>query len=215
MTTTVIVLVVVLLLVAALRLWMTANRLDRLHVRTEAAWVGAGGRAGPADGRHQGGGRGRRPPDPEQAAELRGAPRTRPTAPIGPTGPTPRTTCRAPSPRSRPPSRTIWPANWPTPASGWCWPAGSTTTRCGTPAPCGRSGSPGSSGWPAAPAAGLLRDGRAGTRRHPARRCPGRAGDRLTPRLRRARTGHLGRCPTVDPASSAAVARARCLCDTG
>jgi 8-oxo-dGTP pyrophosphatase MutT (NUDIX family) len=37
--TTVIVLVVVLLLIAALRLWLTANRLDRLHVRTEAAWV--------------------------------------------------------------------------------------------------------------------------------------------------------------------------------
>jgi 8-oxo-dGTP pyrophosphatase MutT (NUDIX family) len=31
--------VVVLLLLAALRLWLTANRLDRLHVRTEAAWV--------------------------------------------------------------------------------------------------------------------------------------------------------------------------------
>ncbi len=43
MTTTVIVLVVVLLLVAALRLWITANRLDRLHVRTEAAWVGLEG----------------------------------------------------------------------------------------------------------------------------------------------------------------------------
>ena len=27
-----------LLLFAALRLWITANRLDRLHVRTEAAW---------------------------------------------------------------------------------------------------------------------------------------------------------------------------------
>lgn len=39
MTTTVIVIVVVLLLIAALRLWITANRLDRLHVRTQAAWV--------------------------------------------------------------------------------------------------------------------------------------------------------------------------------
>ena len=43
MTTFVIVLVVLLLLVAALRLWITANRLDRLHVRTEAAWVGLEG----------------------------------------------------------------------------------------------------------------------------------------------------------------------------
>lgn len=39
MTTTIIVIVVVLLLIAALRLWLTANRLDRLHVRTESAWV--------------------------------------------------------------------------------------------------------------------------------------------------------------------------------
>lgn len=38
MTTFVVVVLVVLLLVAALRLWITANRLDRLHVRTEAAW---------------------------------------------------------------------------------------------------------------------------------------------------------------------------------
>ena len=38
MTTTIVVLLVVLLLFAALRLWITANRLDRLHVRTEAAW---------------------------------------------------------------------------------------------------------------------------------------------------------------------------------
>jgi len=38
-TTTVIVIVVVVLLLAALRLWLTANRLDRLHVRTEAAWA--------------------------------------------------------------------------------------------------------------------------------------------------------------------------------
>ncbi|WP_029137291.1 NUDIX hydrolase [Nakamurella lactea] len=39
MTTTIIAVVVVLLLIAALRLWLTANRLDRLHVRTEAAWA--------------------------------------------------------------------------------------------------------------------------------------------------------------------------------
>lgn len=39
MTTTIIVIVVVVLLLAALRLWLTANRLDRLHVRTEAAWA--------------------------------------------------------------------------------------------------------------------------------------------------------------------------------
>jgi len=38
-TTTIIVIVVMLLLFAALRLWLTANRLDRLHVRTEAAWA--------------------------------------------------------------------------------------------------------------------------------------------------------------------------------
>ena len=38
MTTAVVVVLVVLLLFAALRLWITANRLDRLHVRTEAAW---------------------------------------------------------------------------------------------------------------------------------------------------------------------------------
>ena len=37
MTATVVILVV-LLPIAALRLWITANRLDRLHVRTEAAW---------------------------------------------------------------------------------------------------------------------------------------------------------------------------------
>jgi len=38
-TTSIIVIVVMLLLLAALRLWLTANRLDRLHVRTEAAWA--------------------------------------------------------------------------------------------------------------------------------------------------------------------------------
>ncbi len=38
MTTVVVIILVALLLFAALRLWVTANRLDRLHVRTEAAW---------------------------------------------------------------------------------------------------------------------------------------------------------------------------------
>jgi 8-oxo-dGTP pyrophosphatase MutT (NUDIX family) len=38
MTTIIVIAAVVLLLFAALRLWVTANRLDRLHVRTEAAW---------------------------------------------------------------------------------------------------------------------------------------------------------------------------------
>ena len=38
MTTVVVIVLVALLLFAALRLWITANRLDRLHVRTEAAW---------------------------------------------------------------------------------------------------------------------------------------------------------------------------------
>src|SRR4051794_35206846 len=37
--TTVVVVLLVVLLVAAFRLWLTANRLDRLHVRTEAAWA--------------------------------------------------------------------------------------------------------------------------------------------------------------------------------
>lgn len=39
MHTFVIVLVLAVLLLAVLRLWFTANRLDRLHVRTEAAWA--------------------------------------------------------------------------------------------------------------------------------------------------------------------------------
>ncbi|MET3806395.1 8-oxo-dGTP pyrophosphatase MutT (NUDIX family) [Nakamurella sp. UYEF19] len=39
MTTIVVVVLLVVLLLAALRLWLTANRLDRLHVRTEAAWA--------------------------------------------------------------------------------------------------------------------------------------------------------------------------------
>lgn len=38
MTTAVVIVLVALLLFVALRLWITANRLDRLHVRTEAAW---------------------------------------------------------------------------------------------------------------------------------------------------------------------------------
>ena len=38
MTTFIVVVLIVVLLFAALRLWITANRLDRLHVRTEAAW---------------------------------------------------------------------------------------------------------------------------------------------------------------------------------
>lgn len=38
MTTLVVVVLLVVLVVAALRLWTTANRLDRLHVRTQAAW---------------------------------------------------------------------------------------------------------------------------------------------------------------------------------
>src|ERR1700712_4944074 len=37
--TTVVVVLLVVLLIAAFRLWLTANRLDRLHVRTEAAWA--------------------------------------------------------------------------------------------------------------------------------------------------------------------------------
>ena len=43
MVTTIIVIVVVLLLLAAFRLWLTANRLDRLHVRTQAAWAALDG----------------------------------------------------------------------------------------------------------------------------------------------------------------------------
>lgn len=39
MGTAVIVVLVTLIAIAAFRLWLTANRLDRLHVRTEAAWV--------------------------------------------------------------------------------------------------------------------------------------------------------------------------------
>lgn len=38
MTTVVVVVLLIVLIVAALRLWITANRLDRLHVRTQAAW---------------------------------------------------------------------------------------------------------------------------------------------------------------------------------
>lgn len=43
MTTAIIVAIVVLLLLAALRLHVTANRLDRLHVRTQAAWAALDG----------------------------------------------------------------------------------------------------------------------------------------------------------------------------
>lgn len=43
MTVFLVAVVVVLLLAAALRLWLTANRLDRLHVRTEAAWAALDG----------------------------------------------------------------------------------------------------------------------------------------------------------------------------
>ena len=43
MSTWIIVAVIVVLLVIALRLWMTANRLDRLHIRTNAAWVALDG----------------------------------------------------------------------------------------------------------------------------------------------------------------------------
>ncbi len=39
MPTVLIVVLAVLMAVAAFRLWSTANRLDRLHIRTEAAWV--------------------------------------------------------------------------------------------------------------------------------------------------------------------------------
>lgn len=38
MTTLLVVVLITVLIVAALRLWLTANRLDRLHVRTQAAW---------------------------------------------------------------------------------------------------------------------------------------------------------------------------------
>ena len=43
MNTLVVVVLVLVLLIAAFRLWLTANRLDRLHVRTEAAWAGLEG----------------------------------------------------------------------------------------------------------------------------------------------------------------------------
>jgi 8-oxo-dGTP pyrophosphatase MutT (NUDIX family) len=41
--TAIIVIIAVLLLLAAFRLWLTANRLDRLHVRTQAAWAALDG----------------------------------------------------------------------------------------------------------------------------------------------------------------------------
>lgn len=43
MTSVIIALAIVLLLLIALRLWMTANRLDRLHIRTNSAWVALDG----------------------------------------------------------------------------------------------------------------------------------------------------------------------------
>ncbi len=43
MNTLVVVILLFVLLVAAFRLWLTANRLDRLHVRTEAAWAALDG----------------------------------------------------------------------------------------------------------------------------------------------------------------------------
>ncbi|MBM9467053.1 NUDIX hydrolase [Nakamurella leprariae] len=43
MTATIVVVLVVVVLLAAVWLWFTANRLDRLHVRTEAAWAGLEG----------------------------------------------------------------------------------------------------------------------------------------------------------------------------
>jgi 8-oxo-dGTP pyrophosphatase MutT (NUDIX family) len=42
-TTALFVVLLVVLLLATLRLWITANRLDRLHVRTEAAWAALDG----------------------------------------------------------------------------------------------------------------------------------------------------------------------------
>lgn len=39
MTTALVVALVAVLLIVAFRVWLTANRLDRLHVRTQAAWV--------------------------------------------------------------------------------------------------------------------------------------------------------------------------------
>src|SRR4051794_28081361 len=64
-----------LLLIAALRLWLTANRLDRLHVRTQAAWAALEGalarRVVAARAVAVAGGL-----DPERAAMLRGLART-------------------------------------------------------------------------------------------------------------------------------------------
>ena len=148
MTTAVVVVLVVLLLFAALRLWITANRLDRLHVRTEAAWsalegalarrivatravAAAGGLAAPAN--------------PMSCAGW-------PTSPIAPTGrivPTPRTISPGPCRPFRRRPTPIWPPSSPTPVSGWCWPAGSTTTPSATPVRCVPCCSPGSSGSPA------------------------------------------------------------------
>lgn len=43
MTQLIVIVVIVALLLAAFRLWLTAVRLDRLHVRTEAAWAALDG----------------------------------------------------------------------------------------------------------------------------------------------------------------------------
>lgn len=71
MNTTVFIILVVVLLVASLRLWLTANRLHRLHIRTEAAWIALEGalerRGVSARALALAGGMG-----PEQAALLRG-----------------------------------------------------------------------------------------------------------------------------------------------
>ena len=149
MTTVVVVVLVVLLLVAALRLWITANRLDRLHVRTEAAWsalegalarrivatravAAAGGLDHPQSDRAAPAGRRRRQRRPGRIAPTRRTTSSRALSTI-PAAADARTGRRA----------------WPTPANGWCWPAGSTTTRSGTPVRCAQCCSPGSSGWPA------------------------------------------------------------------
>lgn len=43
MSTWIVVIAVVVLFLAGLRLWLTANRLDRLHIRTQAAWAALDG----------------------------------------------------------------------------------------------------------------------------------------------------------------------------
>ena len=61
---------------------------------------------------------------------------TSPTAPTGRIAPTPRTTCPGRCRCMPAASNPTWPPSSPTRASGWCWPAGSTTTRSATPVPC-------------------------------------------------------------------------------